>query len=143
MREIVAEAGEEGMRDVFDAIAGRTIPYVGDRAPETAGRRTDWRQFLDLVQEVGGAEGAEELFRTWVAPPSATADLDARAAARDAYHAFEDAGGEWAPPYLVRESLWSWAVPGSDRGDDRRIGGPGRPRRAQRGRGAPRRRGSG
>ena len=111
MRQIVAEAGVDGMRAVFDAVADRTIPYVGDRAPETAGRRTDWRGFLDLVQEVGGAEGAEELIRTWVAPPSATAELDARAEARAAYHALDDAAGEWAPPYLVRERLWSWAFP--------------------------------
>jgi hypothetical protein len=108
MREIVNEAGEDGMRAVFHAIAQRTIPYVGDRAPETAGRRTDWRQFLDLVQEVGGAEGAEALFRTWVVPATANTDLTARGAARDAYHALEGAGGEWAPPYLVRESLWLW-----------------------------------
>jgi hypothetical protein len=109
MRQIVDEAGEDGMRAVFDAIDGRTIPYVGDRAPETAGRRTDWRQFLDLVQELGGAEGADELIRTWVAPASATAALDAREAAREAYHALDDAGGEWAVPYLVRERMWSWA----------------------------------
>lgn len=109
IREIVGEAGEDGMRAVFHAIAGRTIPYVGDRAPETAGRRTDWRAFLDLAQEVGGAEGAEELFRTWVVPATATTELDTRAAARDAYHALEDEAGEWAPPYLVRERLWSWA----------------------------------
>ena len=117
MRAIVEEAGEDGMRAVFAAIDERTIPYVGDRAPETAGRRTDWRQFLDLVQEVGGAEGAEALFRTWVVAPSAIADLDARAAARDAYHELAAAGGEWAPPYLVRERLWSWAFQEATDGD--------------------------
>jgi hypothetical protein len=108
MREIVDEAGEEGMRAVFHAIAQRTIPYVGDRAPETGGRSTDWRQFLDLVQEVGGADGAEALFRTWVVPATANTDLTARGAARHDYHALEAAGGEWAPPYLVRENLWLW-----------------------------------
>jgi len=111
MRQIVEEAGEDGMRDVFHAMARKAIPYVGDGAPETAGRTTDWRAFLDLVQEVGGAEGAEELFRTWVVPPSATAELDARSAARDAYHALEAEAGAWAPPYLVRERLWYWDFP--------------------------------
>ena len=109
MRDIVAEAGEDGMRDVFHAIARRTIPYVGDGAPETAGRTTDWRAFLDLVQEVGGADGAEELVRTWVVPATALAELDARATARKTYHALEDEAGEWAPPYLVRERLWYWS----------------------------------
>jgi hypothetical protein len=109
MREIVQEAGEERMRSVFAAVAGRTIPYVGDRPPETAGRRADWRQFLDLVQELGGAEGADELIRTWVVSAAATDALDDRDAAREAYRALDDAGGEWAVPYLVRERMWSWA----------------------------------
>ena len=109
MHEIVAEAGEDGMRAVFEAVDGRTIPYVGDRAPETAGRRTDWRQFLDLVQELGGAEGADELIRIWVATAAASDSLDARDAARAAYHALDDAGDAWAVPYLVRERMWSWA----------------------------------
>ena len=116
MRQIVAEAGADGMRAVFDAVADRTISYVGDRAAESTGRRPDGRGFLDLVQEVGGAEGAEELIRTWVAPPSATAELDARAAARAAYHALDDAAGEWASPYLVRERLSSWAFPAATEG---------------------------
>ena len=42
-------------------------------------------------------------------PATASTELDTRAAARDAYHALEDEVGEWAPPYLVRERLWSWA----------------------------------
>ena len=60
IREIAEDAGDDGMRAVFAAATDATIPYVGDRAAETAGRRTDWRQFLDLVQEVGGAEGADD-----------------------------------------------------------------------------------
>jgi hypothetical protein len=109
IREIATEAGPDRMREVLRALAGRTIPYVGDGPAETAGRRPDWRSFLDLVEEVGGADGAEELFRTWVAPPSAIADLDVRADARAAYHRLEAAADEWAPPYLVRERLWAWS----------------------------------
>ncbi len=41
-------------------------------------------------------------------PATANPDLTARGTARDDYHALEATGGEWAPPYLVRESLSQW-----------------------------------
>ena len=109
MREIAKAVGDEGMREIFSAIAERKIGYVGDGPAETTGVRADWRQFLDLVQEVGGAEEADELMLEWVAPPSANATLAKRETAREAYDALEAAAGGWAVPYLVRNHMWSWS----------------------------------
>jgi hypothetical protein len=109
MREIAKDVGDEGMRQIFKTIADREIGYVGDGPAETSGARLDWRQFLDLVEEIGGAEGADDLFLKWVAPVSAQAAIKQRAAARESYDALETAGDGWSVPHIVRGHMWSWS----------------------------------
>ncbi len=109
IRAVVKSAGPAGMRRVFRAAADGTTAYVGAGAPEQTRLPNDWRRFLDLTEELGGATGVADLMATWVLPAESQADLAARADARDGYHALVSAGGDWAAPRVVRMDLDRWA----------------------------------
>jgi hypothetical protein len=108
MRGLVDEIGIDGMREVIRAAAAKQTAYPGAPAPETVAGVTDWRRFLDLLEEVGGATGAEALFRRWVTEPHQDEILDDRTAARAAYAALLEAGDGWLAPYSVRSKLGVW-----------------------------------
>lgn len=108
IRELTSQLGEDTMRKVLQALAGHQIAYLANgRGEGTLAQVTDWRRFLDLIEERGRIEAAD-LFRTWVLPDAMAPLLDARAATRQAYAALQDRAGGWAPPYAVREPLSSW-----------------------------------
>jgi hypothetical protein len=107
--QIVDEVGDDGMRRVFDAVADRTIAYTGDVEPETIDAPADWRRFLDLVEELGGATGAQQVIEQYVTTPDEAALLPERATARDAYRGLEAHGDRWAPPVGVRRSMSEWS----------------------------------
>jgi len=104
--------------DAFTAVV--SAAQAGESAYERPGSleenqgRTDWRRFLDLVEERGGVSGAPKVLRTWVLPgpdDGGAADrraLKARAAARDAYAALDDADGAWSPPLGLRTAMTRW-----------------------------------
>ena len=79
---ITDEVGEEAMREVFDSVADDTIAYRGDLPAEESADTTDWRRFLDLVEELGGSTAARDLFAQYVVSVSGPAMLDARDEAR-------------------------------------------------------------
>jgi hypothetical protein len=108
IRAIARDVGDEGMQAVLAAAEAGHNAYAGDAGPETTGARTDWRRFLDLVEEVGGADGAEPLFREWVVPTTDAAVLRTRSTARDAYEQLDAAGGEWAVPKGIRANMALW-----------------------------------
>lgn len=109
IRQVVASAGEDGMRAVFKAAADGTIAYVGAGAPERSALPGDWRRFLDLAEELGGATGVADLLATWALPAGSGAGLRARATARAAYHALLAESDGWAAPYAVRSPMDRWA----------------------------------
>ena len=108
MSDIVTSAGEAGMRRVFAAAHDGTTAYVGDGPPEQAALPNDWRRFLDLTEELGGATGVADLMETWALPPGSSDVLRSRATARDAYHALLTAEHGWTTPYAVRRPLDAW-----------------------------------
>ncbi len=110
VQRIVDEIGDDTMREVFAAIADRTIAYVGDAEPEDVNRSTDWRRFLDLVEELGGSTEARDLIEQYVADESQVTMLEDRDDAREQYAALDEHGDTWAPPFEVRErmNLWSF-----------------------------------
>jgi hypothetical protein len=65
VRAILTETGEDGLRRVFRAADEGTTAYVGDAAPERTTLPSDWRRFLDLSEEVGGARSATALITQW------------------------------------------------------------------------------
>ncbi len=109
VRSVVHSAGEAGMRRVFQAAAARTTAYPGAGSPEPASLPNDWRRFLDLSEELGGATGVADLLATWALPAGAGGMLQSRATARDDYHALVAAGHGWAAPAVVRMALDGWS----------------------------------
>jgi hypothetical protein len=108
IRGLVDEIGIDGMREVIQAAAAKETAYPGAPAPETVGGVSDWRRFLDLLEEVGGATGADALFRHWVTEPHQDAILDERAAARAAYADLLETADGWLAPSSVRSKLSVW-----------------------------------
>ena len=105
---ITDEVGEEAMREVFDAVADDTIAYRGDLPAEESTDTTDWRRFLDLVEELGGSTAARDLFEQYVVSAGGPALLEARDEARARYADLLADGGEWAGPVVVRQHLSNW-----------------------------------
>lgn len=116
IRAIVEQAGEDGMREVFRAADDGTTAYAVDDTPERSAMPNDWRRFLDLAQELGGAANAGDMFATWVLPAGEAAQLAARDQARTAYRELVAADGDWLAPAAVRLALDDWSF---DRADAR------------------------
>jgi hypothetical protein len=108
VNRITDEVGDEAMRAVFDAVADDTIAYRGDLPAEESADTTDWRRFLDLVEELGGSTEARDLFEQYVVSSGGPALLDARDEARARYADLLADGGEWAGPVVVRQHLSNW-----------------------------------
>ena len=123
VQQVLDEIGDDKMREVLAAVADRTIAYHGEVAPESLDQITDWRRFLDVVEEVGGATGADELIATYVATSAQSELLEERTDARQSYQQLRDRGGTWAPPFLVREkmSIWSFEAAQSAIADAREV----------------------
>jgi hypothetical protein len=113
---LIAEIGTDAMREVLAHVADHTIAYAGDGPPESDVRyKANWHAMLDLLEEIGGSEQATELFRQYVVASGDAGDLDARDEARTAYHALVDAGGDWAPPLVVRDRMAVWTFTAAQR----------------------------
>ncbi|MFI2102745.1 hypothetical protein ACH436_05595 [Isoptericola sp. NPDC019693] len=98
--------------DAFTAVV--SAAQSGESAYERPGEReenwgrTDWRRFLDLVEERGDVTGAPKVLRTWVLDAEQKAALKPRAAARDAYADLDGADGAWSPPLGLRTAMTDW-----------------------------------
>jgi hypothetical protein len=108
VRTIASELGPDGMRSVLAAAEAHQIAYAGAGTPETVTGPADWHRLLDLYDERGGSQTADDVFRRWVVNDAQRADLDARQTARTAYADLVDAGGGWLPPIYVRDSMAGW-----------------------------------
>ena len=108
IHQVVASAGDAGMRKVFLAAHEGTTAYVGADKPEHTVLPNDWRRFLDLTEQLGGARGVADVLATWALAPADAAKLDARATARTAYAALLAQSGGRPAPWSVREPLDSW-----------------------------------
>jgi hypothetical protein len=105
---IETEVGLEGMRKVFAAAQAHQIAYAGALTPETVSGGNDWRRLLDLLDEVGGSQQSDDLFRRWVVSDAQAATLDQRATARAAYADLIGVSGGWKQPFYVRGPLSDW-----------------------------------
>ncbi len=111
IRELIEEIGEAKMQAVLAAADASTTAYVGAAEPEVVGYANDWRRFLDLLEEAGGSDRAEDLFRRWVVAPEHEAVIGERAAAREVYAGLVEAGDGWLPGYVVRDPLGAGSSP--------------------------------
>ena len=108
---IAEDIGDDGMKAVLAAANSGENPYAGDAGAEKTGADPDWRRFLDLVEEVGDTDTADDLFGRWVVTSTERATLRTREDARDAYAALDAAGAEWAVPRGIRAYMSLWRFP--------------------------------
>ncbi len=116
-RAIAERAGDDGLRALWSAAAGRVAAYqppsiAGDGtaqpwAPETVDGPPDWRRLLDLLED-GTGTGFADLWQKWVVRSDEASLLDARAAARTAYTRTLAVAGDWTLPRSIRDALRDW-----------------------------------
>ena len=114
IRRLVDEVGVERMRLVLSAAHDHRIAYAGRPASEASplgATTTDWRGFLDLLEQVAGSQQAENLFSTWVVTPAQRSQLTAHGQALAAYAQLVAHGRGWLPGYVVRYPLAAWQFP--------------------------------
>ena len=105
---LVDEVGLDAMADVLTAMERDVEAYRGDGEPQPTTAAADWRRLLDLASELGDAETAAELFRTWVAPAGDVGDFELRSTARQRYDTLVTDGDGWAAPLAVRQAMERW-----------------------------------
>jgi hypothetical protein len=117
IRRLVDEVGVERMRLVMNAAHDHRIAYAGRPALEASPlgtTSTDWRGFLDLLEQVAGSQQAENLFSTWVVTPAQRSQLTAHGEAQAAYAQLVARGQGWRPGYVVRYPLAAWQFPAAE-----------------------------
>ncbi|QGG96091.1 gluzincin family metallopeptidase [Actinomarinicola tropica] len=107
-RALHDEIGAEAIAEVLRAADERRSPYPSGSTQDHLPTIADWRNLLDLLEEVGGSTGAEQLFRDHVVTPDQVEALDDRAAARATYADLLDEGDGWAPPAVLRDHMLRW-----------------------------------
>ena len=105
---LLERTGEDGMRAVLAAARDGTAAYLGEGRPEPWSGESGWRRLLDLAEERGRAEDADDVFAEWVVSPRDRDELELRATARAAYAALVEAGDGWLPPYAIRQPMGEW-----------------------------------
>ena len=108
VQQMADEIGDELMREVLAAVANDKTAYQGEVSPESSASTTDWRRFLDLVENIGGSKKAAELFAAYIVTTAQQTMLEERAAARDKYRDLVAHGDEWAAPVVIRERMAAW-----------------------------------
>jgi len=113
VRTLFDEIGAERMRGVIAAAAAGEIAYIGRPTVEDQGSLvtwTDWRYFLDLLEQRGGSEQAAVLFRTWVVGDEEAPSLATHEAARAAYATLVERGDGWLPGMVIRSAMARWEL---------------------------------
>jgi len=108
IRSLYDEIGVETMTEVIVAADADLIAYKGAGEREILPIPSDWRQLLDLLEEIGGSESVQETFITHVLTDEQKTLLDDRNAARAAYDELLVADGEWETPRAIRQVLGRW-----------------------------------
>jgi hypothetical protein len=113
--DVIDAIGENRMTDVLRAAWANEIAYTGAGPAETMGSgATDWRTWLDLVDERGfvpagrdDLDFTQRLLADYGIAKSAS-ELDQRSAARSQYHELATQAGEWSLPIAIRSPLANW-----------------------------------
>jgi len=105
---LVDEIGVDKMREVLRMVDSGETVYTGDGDAEVWNEVSDWKDFLDLVEVVGGSTQARDLMEKYVVSTHSRDSLDDRDAARASYAALDDRGADWATPVAVRKSIDQW-----------------------------------
>ena len=108
MDAIADEIGMEELAGVIQAADAGQVAYRGPGMAEEVARTFDWKELLDLLEEVGGSEKASGLFERHVVGAADAELFAARAASREEYAALLEAGDGWAVPTSIRLAMTDW-----------------------------------
>lgn len=108
MHAIVEEIGGDELADVIQAADAGQVAYRGPGVPEELARTFDWKELLDLLEEIGGSEKAAVLFQRHVVSEAESGDFEARATARQHYAELLEVGDGWAAPTSIRLAMTDW-----------------------------------
>jgi hypothetical protein len=111
MDAILDEIGVDQLAAVIQSADVGQVAYRGPGVPEELSRTFDWRELLDLLEEVGGSAEAAGLFQRHVVAPTEVKLFDLRAAARERYAELLAAGAGWAAPTSIRLAMSDWRFP--------------------------------
>lgn len=110
VRALRDEIGEEAMTELLRAALAGERAYPDEDGTTHADEQVDWREFLDLAEQIGGSTEFEDVYRDLVLTESQIEQLDRRNDALDAYHQLVDRSGSWHPPEAVRDRLAGWQL---------------------------------
>jgi hypothetical protein len=111
VRALYEELGVDGMRRVLAAASAHQIAYVGTPSVESQtnlSAPSDWRFFLDLLEQRGDSQLAAGLFGKWIVTDAQRPTLAAHEEARTAYAALLERGAGWLPGLAIRAELARW-----------------------------------
>jgi len=108
INRLIEEIGADKMREVLRMVASGATPYSGDVEEETWNDQIDWKEFLDLLEIVGGSDKARDLFEDLVVGPASEDLLQLHQQSRETYDELVARGAQWAAPVGVRRSMHEW-----------------------------------
>jgi hypothetical protein len=118
MRALGDELGTDAMAELAAAVIagerayGNEADAAGVAEPIDDGDPVDWREFLDLAEQIGESTALAATYRELVVAPDDADELDRRAETLEQYGGLAQRGGAWAPPEAVRAAMadWQWPV---------------------------------
>ena len=116
MRSLTDELGAARLTELVAAVLAGERAYQGEAPPHGEAEvafdddPVDWREFLDLAEQVGGAAVAGDLYRDYVLTDGQVDELADRDAAVARYTELAERGGTWAPPEAVRAAMAAWTM---------------------------------
>lgn len=110
MRALGDEVGDEAMTELLRAMLAGERSYPGEDGPEQRVDLVDWREFLDLAEQLTTTTGLRATYRELVLTDSQLDQLDRRNEAVAEYEALLERSGTWFPPAVVRQRLAAWQI---------------------------------
>ena len=114
MQAIGDEIGIQQLSEVIRSADAGQIAYRGPGVPEAVSRTFDWKELLDLLEEVGGSAKAAGVFEQHVVGSDEGELFADRAAARERYDDLVETGDGWTAPTSVRLAMTDWRFPEAD-----------------------------
>ncbi len=108
MHELIDEIGEERMAELVATVLRGDRAYGPEDGDPIDDGAVDWREFLDLAEQIGGSTELVDDYREHVVSADEATDLDARQDALDRYAELVARGGTWGAPEAVRQRMSAW-----------------------------------
>jgi tetratricopeptide (TPR) repeat protein len=108
--QIARLAGQDGLRSVWSAARSRIAAYQPSHGPKgelVLSGSIDWRQLLDLLEQITGQQYGP-IWSKWIVDSEQAPLLKQRTTALSAYVDAQSAAGGWNLPSEIRRALDAW-----------------------------------